>query len=95
MCCAGACRSVEGFLGGRAARREAGLGAVSERLAGIDRTGAERMTDAVTLWMLCVIVGFFLGSRKGRAVEGIAWAMILGPIGWVVIHCRDGVPRAR
>jgi hypothetical protein len=37
-------------------------------------------------------VGALLGWWRGRPAEGIAWAFVLGPIGWLVILRR---PRRR
>ena len=39
-----------------------------------------------------VLVGALLGWWRGRTVEGVAWAFVLGPIGWIVVLCR---PRRR
>jgi hypothetical protein len=32
-----------------------------------------------------VVVGYFIGKTKGRPGSGIIWAMVLGPIGWIVV----------
>ena len=32
-----------------------------------------------------VVVGAVLGWFRGRTVEGIVWAAVFGPIGWVVV----------
>ena len=32
-----------------------------------------------------IAVGALLGWRRGRLAEGIAWAFVLGPIGWFVV----------
>jgi hypothetical protein len=45
---------------------------------------------AAMFWwsLLFVAVGLLLGWWRGRVVEGVLWAWVLGPIGWVVILCR-------
>lgn len=42
------------------------------------------------LWwnLVFLIVGALLGWWRGRTGEGIAWAFVLGPIGWWVIWRR-------
>lgn len=30
-------------------------------------------------------VGMLIGQRKGRALAGLIWAMLLGPIGWAIV----------
>lgn len=35
-----------------------------------------------------VVVGALLGWWRGRLAEGIAWAFVLGPIGWLVFLLR-------
>lgn len=48
---------------------------------------------AIFWWnVLFVLVGAVLGWWRGRLLEGMAWAWVLGPIGWVVILVR---PRPR
>ncbi|WP_329743017.1 hypothetical protein [Dyella sp. A6] len=39
-----------------------------------------------------VIVGAVLGWWRGRVAEGVAWALLLGPIGWLIVLLRK--PRA-
>lgn len=48
---------------------------------------------AAMFWwsVLFIVVGAVLGWWRGRWVEGVVWAAVLGPIGWVVIMAR---PRA-
>lgn len=48
------------------------------------------------LWwnVLFIAVGALLGWWRGRAVEGIVWAAVLGPIGWIVVLVRPR-PKAR
>jgi hypothetical protein len=44
---------------------------------------------ALFWWSLCFLaVGALLGWWRGRLAEGIAWALLLGPIGWWVILRR-------
>ncbi len=38
--------------------------------------------------LLFVLVGALLGWWRGRLVEGIVWAVLLGPIGWFVVLAR-------
>jgi len=35
-----------------------------------------------------VVVGALLGWWRGRTVEGIVLALVLGPIGWIVVLLR-------
>ena len=42
--------------------------------------------------VLFVVVGALLGWWRGRTVEGIVLALVLGPIGWIVVLLR---PRPR
>lgn len=30
-------------------------------------------------------IGMAIGQRKGRTLAGLVWAMILGPLGWLVV----------
>ena len=40
----------------------------------------------LTLWsVLFVVVGAGLGWWRGRLREGIVWALLLGPIGWIIV----------
>ena len=44
---------------------------------------------ALAWWNLVfVAVGAVLGWRRGRWAEGIAWALLLGPLGWIVVLRR-------
>jgi hypothetical protein len=44
---------------------------------------------AIFWWnLLFIAVGALLGWWRGRTAEGIVWALVLGPIGWVVILAR-------
>lgn len=38
------------------------------------------------LWLTvaCVAVGALIGWRRGRFWHGVAWALLLGPFGWIV-----------
>ncbi|HTM28250.1 MAG TPA: hypothetical protein VL097_02725 [Rhodanobacter sp.] len=49
---------------------------------------------ATLFWwnLLFVAIGALLGWWRGRLLEGVAWAWVLGPIGWIVVLCR---PRPR
>ncbi len=47
---------------------------------------------AMFWWNLAfIVVGALLGWWRGRMLEGVAWAALLGPFGWIVILFR---PRA-
>lgn len=49
---------------------------------------------ALTVWSLVFLaVGAVLGWLRGRTVEGLVWAAVLGPIGWVVILMRARPPK--
>lgn len=41
---------------------------------------------AAMFWwsVLFVVIGALIGWWRGRVVEGIVWAALLGPIGWFV-----------
>jgi len=45
---------------------------------------------AAMFWwsLLFVAVGALLGWWRGRLFEGVVWAWVLGPIGWIVILAR-------
>lgn len=45
------------------------------------------MPWAAMFWwnLVFVAVGLLLGWWRGRAIEGALWALVLGPIGWIVI----------
>jgi len=44
---------------------------------------------ALLLWnVLFVVVGGLLGWWRGRTVEGIVWAVVLGPIGWIIVLAK-------
>jgi hypothetical protein len=45
---------------------------------------------AAMFWwnLLFIVVGALLGWWRGRLAEGIVWALVLGPIGWVVILAK-------
>jgi hypothetical protein len=49
---------------------------------------------AAMFWwnLLFVAVGALLGWWRGRLAEGVVWALVLGPIGWIVILVK---PRPR
>lgn len=38
--------------------------------------------------VLFVVVGALLGWWRGRTLEGIVLALVLGPIGWIVVLLR-------
>ncbi|OOG42067.1 hypothetical protein [Rhodanobacter sp. C05] len=45
---------------------------------------------AAMFWwnLLFIAVGALLGWWRGRTAEGIVWALVLGPIGWIVILAK-------
>jgi hypothetical protein len=45
---------------------------------------------AAMFWwnLLFIAVGALLGWWRGRTGEGVVWALVLGPIGWIVILAR-------
>ena len=48
---------------------------------------------ALFWWNLFFIaVGALLGWWRGRLAEGVAWAFVLGPIGWLVLLLRRRRP---
>jgi hypothetical protein len=49
---------------------------------------------AALFWwnVLFIAVGALLGWWRGRLAEGIAWAFVLGPIGWLVFLLRKRRP---
>ncbi|GAB2577710.1 hypothetical protein ISP15_01255 [Dyella jejuensis] len=41
---------------------------------------------ALFWWNLVfIVVGVLLGWWRGRVLAGLVWALVLGPIGWVVV----------
>ncbi len=48
------------------------------------------MPWAALFWwsVIFVVVGALLGWWRGRVVEGIVWAVVLGPLGWIVVLGR-------
>ena len=42
---------------------------------------------AAMFWwnLLFIVVGALLGWWRGRLLESITWATVLGPVGWIVI----------
>jgi hypothetical protein len=42
---------------------------------------------AAMFWwnLLFMVVGALLGHWRGRWVEGVVWAALLGPVGWAVV----------
>ena len=51
---------------------------------------------AALFWwnLVFVLVGAALGWWRGRLWEGVIWAVVLGPLGWIVICMKPrSVPR--
>lgn len=46
---------------------------------------------AVLFWwnVAFVVVGALIGWWRGRLLEGIVWAAVLGPVGWIVVLLRS------
>lgn len=40
----------------------------------------------IIAWAVFGIVGHFIGERKGRAAQGVVLGVLLGPIGWLLVH---------
>jgi hypothetical protein len=38
------------------------------------------------LWAVFGVIGYFIGSQKGRPMEGVVLGLLLGPIGWLVVR---------
>lgn len=38
------------------------------------------------VWVMFGVIGHFIGKQKGRPVEGAVLGVLLGPIGWMVVH---------
>jgi hypothetical protein len=56
------------------------------------------MPWAAMFWwtLIFMVVGAAIGWWRGRWVEGVVWAAVLGPIGWFVVIARPkAVPRAK
>lgn len=51
----------------------------------------------LAVWFLLFgAVGMLIGQKKGRTIAGLIWAMVLGPIGWLVIYLGPTItPQAR
>ncbi|HSI86905.1 MAG: hypothetical protein ACAI35_23410 [Candidatus Methylacidiphilales bacterium] len=41
--------------------------------------------------VVCVSIGYWVGETKGRATEGILFALLLGPIGILIVACMPSV----
>lgn len=40
---------------------------------------------AIVITVACALIGALIGWTKGRALAGMIWGLVLGPIGWIVI----------
>lgn len=40
---------------------------------------------ALLAWVLCPLIGYMIGEKKGREVAGFLWGLFLGPIGWLLV----------
>lgn len=43
------------------------------------------MVTFLVFFIVFGAVGMLIGQHKGRAVAGLLWAMLLGPIGWLLV----------
>lgn len=41
--------------------------------------------ELVLLWGVFVVVAVVVGASKGRAAEGLAWGVVLGPFGILIV----------
>lgn len=41
--------------------------------------------EIVVIWVVCVVVGFLVGGAKDRAISGVVWPLVLGPIGLLIV----------
>lgn len=41
--------------------------------------------ELLFVWALVWMFGAYLGQRRGRTTAGFWWAVLLGPIGWLII----------
>jgi hypothetical protein len=46
---------------------------------------------AAMFWwnLLFMVIGALLGWWRGRLLEGVVWAAVLGPLGWIVILAKS------
>lgn len=52
--------------------------------------------SALLWWnLLFVVVGGLLGLWRGRLAQGVIWACVLGPLGWIVILAKPRAPSPR
>lgn len=40
---------------------------------------------ALFYFILFGAIGILIGQKKGRALAGLAWSMLLGPFGWLLV----------
>lgn len=41
--------------------------------------------ELIVIWLIMAGIGALIGSKKGLALTGFIWGLILGPIGWIII----------
>lgn len=41
--------------------------------------------ELLLAWIVVILIGAYLGQRRGRTFAGFWWAFFLGPIGWLIL----------
>ena len=41
--------------------------------------------EILFVWIGCALIGALIGKYKGRVGSGVVWALVLGPIGWLIV----------
>jgi hypothetical protein len=41
---------------------------------------------AILAWVVMVACGGIIGNARGRLLDGVVYAMILGPLGWFLVY---------
>ena len=62
-------------------------------LAALDAAGAYALFSAALMWLLPMGgIGYLIGRPKGLAIDGIAYGVLLGPLGWLVVVLKAPTP---